>query len=103
MEKLRGWQWIIERVVFFYIYRINSVHTEKQSKPNLDCNYHSPIDLEPIGIPIENISIIEKGNYNPNFVWINKTPRRKKRDNFFCLNYHIGTIILFQFESNQKC
>ena len=37
-----------------------------------DCDYHSPIDLAPIGIPIGVKSISENGNYNPNLIWINK-------------------------------
>ena len=41
------------------------------SKPNLDCNYHFPIDLGPNGTPFTAKSI---GNYNPNLVWINKIP-----------------------------
>ena len=41
-----------------------------QSKHNLNCNYHFPVDLAPIGILSEN------GNYNPNCVWIDKIEQR---------------------------
>jgi len=44
------------------------------SKPNLDCNYHFPIDLAPNEIPIGAKSI-GKCNYNPNLVWINTIPK----------------------------
>ena len=41
------------------------------SKPNLDCNYHFPIDLATIGIPIV-LNLSENDNYYPNYIWISK-------------------------------
>ena len=42
----------------------------------MDCNYHFPIDLASIGIPICMLNLSKIGDYNPDLVWIYKILKR---------------------------
>ena len=56
-----------------------------KSISNLDCNYYFPIDFahkrNTVCVPNQS----EKGNYNPNLIWINKNQK-----NVLCVYYKDG-------------